>query len=86
MWGFGDPRVSCLFPAVVGDRTVRHAIFPGPIEVDFAVVSSLETRWAALLLGVIGRFPAILRLLPPGLAQHLESWFAILAREHLRFW
>jgi aminoglycoside 6-adenylyltransferase len=64
----------------VGDRHVRHVVFEGPVMVDFAVVSSLETRWGALVLRMVTRVPATLRLIPQGLRSQIASWFDTLRK------
>jgi aminoglycoside 6-adenylyltransferase len=64
----------------VGDRHVRHVVFEGPVMVDFAVVSSLETRWGALVLRMVTRWPATLRLIPQGLRSQITSWFDTLRK------
>ncbi len=64
----------------VGDRHVRHVVFDGPVMVDFAVVSSLETRWGALVLRMVTRAPETLRLIPQGLRSQIVSWFDTLRK------
>jgi hypothetical protein len=71
----GNVCLSCVFSGVVGDRNVRHVVFDGPVMVDFAVVSSIETRWGGPILRLLASKPAAIRFLPAGLRTQVVSWF-----------
>jgi aminoglycoside 6-adenylyltransferase len=72
--------LTYVIEAPVGDRHVRHVVFEGPVMVDFAVVSSMETRWGGLVLRMVTRAPATLRLIPQGLRSQLSAWFETLRK------
>jgi aminoglycoside 6-adenylyltransferase len=72
--------LTYVIEAPVGDRHVRHVVFEGPVMVDFAVVSSLETRWGGLVLRMVTRAPLTLRLIPQGLRSQLTAWFDTLRK------
>jgi hypothetical protein len=78
----GEPVLACNFSSVVGTRPVLSVDFDGdvPLHVDFAIVGSFESRWASVLLRVLGCFPAAVRLLPAVLAAEIASWFDALAK------
>lgn len=79
----GDPVVVCLYSAIVGTRSVVSVDFDGggvPVHVDFAIVGSLESRWGGLLLRLLTRRPAMMRLLPRSLADQITSWFDALSK------
>lgn len=77
---FGDLCFTYRQPPIVGDRSIRTAIYEGPVHIDFAIVSDFESRWAGAALHVLARFPRLRRLLPGGLADQIEAWFAILRK------
>lgn len=76
----GPVCLTYVIERPVGDRHVRHVVFEGPVMVDFAVVSSLETRWGALVLRMVTRAPATLHLIPQGLRSQITSWFDTLRK------
>jgi len=76
----GRPWLTWLIENPVGSRNVLHAVFDGPVVVDFAVVSSLETRWASPLLRLLARAPKVVERLPRGLSAQIEAWFEIQRR------
>ena len=77
---FGALCFTYRQPPVVGERNIRTAVYEGPVQVDFAIVSDLETRWAGAVLRLLARFPRLVRLLPRSLADQIEAWFAILRK------
>ncbi len=76
----GDLTLTYRQPPVVGQRNIRTAVFDGPVHVDFAIVSDMETRWGGLLLRVLSRAPRFMRLLPSSLENQIDAWFAILRK------
>jgi len=76
----GSPWMDYLIETQIGARNVRHAVFEGAVCVDFAIVSSVETRWASPILRLVARYPQLIRLLPSGLATQVAAWFQILRK------
>lgn len=76
----GSPWMDYLIETQIGARNVRHAVFEGAVCVDFAILSSLETRWASPMLRLVAWYPRLMRLLPSGLATQAAAWFQILRK------
>ncbi len=72
--------LTYVIERAVGDRHVRHVVFEGPVMVDFAVVSNLETRWGALVLRMVTWAPATVHLIPHGFRSQITSWFDTLRK------
>lgn len=74
----GNPWLTYVEPLPAGGgRGERRVLFPGALEVDFAILASREFRAARLLLPVARRMPG---LLPASVRTGLVSMQDVLAR------
>ena len=74
------PLFSWTYKAPVGGKTVRQAIYDGPLVVDIALVSSIQAFLVGIGVTGLSRLTAVRRHLPSSLTLQLDAWLAIAGR------
>jgi aminoglycoside 6-adenylyltransferase len=74
------PLFSWTYQSPIGGQTVRQAIYGGPLVVDIALVSTVQSFLLGTAVLGLSQFSGLRRQLPDSLSLQLDAWLAITGR------